>query len=155
MKHSSYLTFRILQETEYPWDLLLEADPSRGQIETYLPGSEVVGVFCEDVIIGVLALFPKGRHAVEIKNVSVTLEHRGRGFGRLLLLDAVKRARTQGYSQIEIGTGNSSLGQLALYQKIGFRIVGIDQDFFIRNYPEPIVENGVRCRDMVRLAMKL
>ncbi|WCN36270.1 hypothetical protein [Aneurinibacillus uraniidurans] len=35
---------------------------------------------------------------------------------------------------VEIGTGNSSIGQLALYQKCGFRIIGVDRDFFIKHY---------------------
>ncbi|MGX8177137.1 GNAT family N-acetyltransferase [Exiguobacterium artemiae] len=53
---------------------------------------------------------------------------------------------------IEIGTGNSSIGQLALYQKCGFRIVGVDLNFFLRHYEEDIIENGIRCTDMIRLS---
>ena len=55
---------------------------------------------------------------------------------------------------VEIGTGNSSLDQLALYQKLGFRITGIVAGFFY-DYPKPIVENGIACRDMVRLRVEL
>jgi hypothetical protein len=44
-----------------------------------------------------------------------------------------------------------SINQLALYQNMGFRIAGVDVDFFTRNYPEAIVENGIVCRDMIRL----
>jgi ribosomal protein S18 acetylase RimI-like enzyme len=56
---------------------------------------------------------------------------------------------------LEVGTGNSSIGQLALYQKCGFRITGIDYNYFIRHYDEPIFENGIPCRDMIRLAIDL
>ena len=63
--------------------------------------------------------------------------------------------KKKGYKKIEIGTGNSSLGQLALYQKCGFRITGIDIDFFIRCYQEEIFENGIQCRDMIRLTQYL
>ena len=55
---------------------------------------------------------------------------------------------------VEIRTSNSSLDQLALYQKLGFRITGIVAGFF-DDYPEPIVENGIACRDMVRLRVEL
>lgn len=55
-----------------------------------------------------------------------------------------------GAHALMIGTGNSSLAQLRLYQRLGFRIVSIVPDFFA-NYPEPIYENGILCRDMVRL----
>lgn len=46
-------------------------------------------------------------------------------------------------------------GLTALYQKCGFRIVGIDRDFFTDHYPEPIYENGIWCRDMIRLSIHL
>lgn len=64
-------------------------------------------------------------------------------------------ARGQGAKTLEIGTGNSSLNQLGLYQKCGFRIIGVDKDFFTRHYEDEIVENGIICRDMIRLSMDL
>ena len=67
----------------------------------------------------------------------------------------METARRRGFRTIEVGTGNSGVGQLYLYQKCGFRIVGVDRDFFVRHYPQPIVENGLLCRDMIRLAQDL
>ena len=29
------------------------------------------------------------------------------------------------------------------------------KQYFVRHYPEPIYENGIECRDMVRLRMEL
>lgn len=52
---------------------------------------------------------------------------------------------------MEIGTGNTSFSQLRLYQSCGYRITGIISDYFTRLYPQPIWENGIQCRDMVRL----
>lgn len=54
-----------------------------------------------------------------------------------------------------VGTGNSSFDQLALYQKCGFRMKGIIEDYFIEHYEEPIFENGIQCRDMIRLSLKI
>jgi len=34
-------------------------------------------------------------------------------------------------------------------------IVGIDIDYFSKNYPEEIYENGIQCRDMIRLSKDL
>jgi hypothetical protein len=34
-------------------------------------------------------------------------------------------------------------------------MAGVDVDFFTRNYPEAIVENGIECRDMIRLVHSL
>jgi ribosomal protein S18 acetylase RimI-like enzyme len=79
----------------------------------------------------------------------------GRGIGKKLIQFAMDQAREKNAKTIEIGTGNSSVGQLLLYQKCGFRITGIDRDFFIRHYPEKIYENGIQCRDMIRLSLDL
>ena len=60
--------------------------------------------------------------AVEIKNIAVREDRQGQGLGKKLLQEAIRVAKNKGYERIEIGTGNSSIGQLALYQKCGFRI---------------------------------
>ncbi|KHF37127.1 putative N-acetyltransferase YvbK [Paenibacillus sp. P1XP2] len=54
-----------------------------------------------------------------------------------------------------VRTGNSSLNQLGLYQKCGFRMVRIERDYFVNNYPEPIFENGIPCRDQIVLELML
>jgi hypothetical protein len=50
-----------------------------------------------------------------------------------------------------LGTGNSGIGQLAFYQKAGFRLWRIERDFFSaeRGYPDGIEENGIPLRDVV------
>ncbi len=63
-------------------------------------------------------------------------------------------AKESGAKILELGTGNSSLSQLALYQKCGFGMHSIETGFF-NSYPEPIFENGIRCIDMVRLCTEL
>ena len=56
---------------------------------------------------------------------------------------------------IEVGTGNSSIGQLSLYQKCHFRIIGVDINFFTKHYTKEIFENGIQCIDMIRLSQEL
>jgi len=71
------------------------------------------------------------------------------------MIDEVKLlAKESGAKALEVGTGNSSLSQLVLYQKCGFRLHSIESDFF-DSYPEPIFENGILCIDMVRLRVEL
>ena len=41
------------------------------------------------------------------------------------------------------------------YQKAGFRITGVIPNFFKDNYDEEIIENGIPCRDMIRLTLEL
>ncbi|MDQ0231841.1 GNAT family N-acetyltransferase [Metabacillus malikii] len=138
-----------------PIDLLLLADPSLRIVENYLQRGECFVAEVNDNIVGVYVLLPTRPKTVELVNVAVCEEQQGKGYGRKLVIDAIKVAKEEGYKTIEIGTGNSSIGQLALYQKCGFRISGVDQDFFIKHYEEEIYENGIRCRDMIRLAQNL
>jgi ribosomal protein S18 acetylase RimI-like enzyme len=148
-------TVTPLEESSYPWELFLLADPSRDMIAGYISGAVVLGACRESVILGAIILTPLNDGAWEIKNIAVQPAHQGHGIGKELIRAALDVCRERGAREVWIGTGNSSINQLALYQKMGFRIAGVDVDFFTRNYPEAIVENGIECRDMIRLVHSL
>jgi ribosomal protein S18 acetylase RimI-like enzyme len=154
--------YRLARATDgnaVPWDLLLLADPSRRQVASYLgcQDGEVWLVQTEDegVTIGVGVWCPMADDTAEIKNVAIEPAWQGCGLGTALVRHLVERIRERGFRRVEIGTGNSSLAQLGLYQRLGFRIVGVDRDFFMRHYDAPLEEDGIPCRDMVRLARDL
>lgn len=150
------LIIKQLENEEYiPWNLLLLADPSQEAIKKYVSKSEIYIASIGNIIIGAYVLTKISSDVIELKNIAVEKKYQRKGFGKKLVLDAIQRTKDKGYKRIEVGTGNSSLSQLALYQKCGFRIVGIDKDFFIRNYKENIMENGIRCVDMIRLSIDL
>lgn len=146
------MEIRLLKESEpLPMSLLLEADPAEEMIRGYIPESDILVAEEDGQAVGVCVLLPLLSQIAEIKNIAVVERERGRGIAKALIAEALKQAKDKGFRSVEIGTGNSSLNQLALYQKCGFRLKSIDRDFFLRNYPEPIFENGIQCRDMVRL----
>ncbi|WP_373836154.1 GNAT family N-acetyltransferase [Jeotgalibaca arthritidis] len=150
------MNIRLLSDKEKPpMDLLLLADPSPKMVEEYLKEGESYIAGSENQLIGIYVLLPTRPETVEIVNVAVAEKYQSRGIGKLLVKDAIEKAKIKGFKTIEVGTGNSSIGQLALYQKSGFRITGVDKDFFIRNYEEEIYENGIQCQDMLRLAQEL
>lgn len=142
-------------EEQYPLELLLLADPNQKLVEDYIGRGECFVAEEDGSILGEYVLLPTRPETIEIVNIAVAEHCHGKGIGKKLVNDAIKRAKERGYKTIEIGTGNSSVGQLALYQKCGFRIVGIDKDFFIRHYDEEIYENGIQVIDMVRLSQDL
>ncbi|KAA0563538.1 GNAT family N-acetyltransferase [Bacillus sp. CH30_1T] len=142
-------------DEDLPMELLLLADPSEEIVKEYVTRGECFVAKLEQKMVGVYVLLPTRPETIELVNVAVAEEMHGRGIGKQLVMDAVKVARSKGYKTIEVGTGNSGIGQLALYQKCGFRMVGVDMDFFIRHYSEEIYENGIQCRDMIRLAQDL
>lgn len=148
----------VLRELDFhqaPWALLLLADPSREQVLGYLPRSRVLALFDVEQVLGVVVMTPSVAGEAQITNLAVDEACQGRGLGRRLLESAIEQAREAGLQRLTIATGNSSLAQLGLYQRLGFRIVGIETDHFVRHYPEPIYENGIQCRDQIRLALDL
>jgi aminoglycoside 6'-N-acetyltransferase I len=147
-----FIKVRIQQTDTPPYSLLLLADPSKEGIEKYINQSLVFSAFSNDTLCGVIVLYPHTKQNVEIKNIAVSDSFQGKGIGSQLIDFAIEEAKKLGYNSIEIGTGNSSFGQLYLYQKKGFRITKIMRDFFVENYPEPIVENGIPCKDMIVLS---
>ncbi len=136
------------------YELLLDADPSREMVDRYLKKGTLFEAKVRSQIVGVLALVPTSKDAVEIMNLAVDEKYRGQGIAQEMLQFAIEQAQVNGYQRIEIGTGSTSFQQLYLYQKCGFRLTHIDQDFFVRYYSEPIVENGLVLKDMVRLALE-
>ncbi|WP_438313017.1 GNAT family N-acetyltransferase [Sporosarcina sp. FA9] len=147
---------RKLNEGEQlPMELLLLADPAREIVEEYVQRGECFIAEIEQQTIGVYVLLPTRPETVELVNVAVVEGLRGRGIGKSLVLNAISVAKIKGYKTIEIGTGNSSVGQLVLYQQCGFRIIGVDPNFFVRHYSGKIFENGIWCRDMIRLSQDL
>ncbi len=140
---------------ELPWDLLLHADPSRARVEGYLSDTLTRIAKREDDVIGVYALQQHDATTFELMNIAVAPAYQGTGLGRRLLGHAIGLAESKGARVIDVGTGNSSFGALRFYQRTGFRIVGIEPDFFTNNYDAPIVEDGIPCVDMIRLRLVL
>lgn len=138
-----------------PMDLLLLADPSKEMIEEYIHTGHCYVARHDGEIVGVIVLLKTRPKTIEIMNIAVKEQYQQKGIGKQLLAFAIAKAKEEQIHTLEIGTGNPGVQQLLLYQKCGFRIVGIDADFFRRHYPEPIYENGIECRDMIRLRMDL
>jgi ribosomal protein S18 acetylase RimI-like enzyme len=138
-----------------PMELLLDADPSEETVNEYLAAGTCFLAVAGDRIVGVLVITPTRPRMMEIMNVAVHPELQNRGIAKQLIRHAIGFAKASGCRMLEIGTGNPGVIQLLLYQKCGFRITGIDFDFFRRHLPERIYENGIECRDMIRLSLDL
>ncbi len=134
-------------------ELLLTADPDKNSILAYLPNSKVL-TYHDDQHCKGIALLTVSNGVYELKNIAVVKECQGKGIAKLMISEVKSMAKKIGANSVVVGTGNSSLSQLALYQKCGFRMSHIESDFF-KSYAEPIFENGIRCIDMVYLRAKL
>lgn len=144
------------QETqEIPLDLLLLADPCEEMINQYLHTGICFIAKDSDKIVGVLIMLKTRPMTMEIMNIAVREEFQNKGIGRQLINKAIEKAKRENIRILEIGTGNPGVIQMLLYQKCGFRIVGVDFDYFRIHYKEKMVENGIEIRDMIRLKMEL
>lgn len=142
---------KLESNTKAPMDLLLLADPSEELVRKYLKNGICYIAKSSNEVVGVVLILETAPKKIEVMNLVVKEEYQNKGIGKKLLLHVIEEIKKEEIESIEIGTGNSSVIQMLLYQKCGFRIVGIDFDFFRRNYSERIYENGIACRDMIRM----
>ena len=140
---------RFSADDEPPWELLLLADPSEEMVRGYLTRSELFGCFSGKACIAVAAVVSQGEGVCELKNLAVGPPRQRHGIGRLLL-DYVCDCCAENFRVMEVGTGNSSIGNQHFYRSMGFHRFRTDRGFFLRNYPEPIEENGLLCTDLVK-----
>ncbi|KYC48912.1 MAG: acetyltransferase [Candidatus Methanofastidiosum methylothiophilum] len=146
----------VIEETSetIPTDLLLLSDPSEEVINEYIHLSTHFIAKLNNKIVGALLLLKTRPRTMEIMNISVYEEYQNRGIGKQLIYKAIEYAKANKVKELEIGTGNPGLIQMMLYQKCGFRIIGVEFDYFRKNHDEKIFENGIECRDMIRMRME-
>lgn len=84
----------------------------------------------------------------EIMELAVAPDRHGQGIGRAIVAWLIDEARRRGKSAMLVGTANSSIGNIAFYQKVGFRMDHVRKDYF-RYYREPHYEDRIQIRDML------
>lgn len=155
-RHMDDMTIRQLRADEaLPLELLLLADPSEDMIRSYVtPGTCYVADH-NDTIVGAMVVIEIADSAAEIKNIAVHPSYQGMGIGTKLISHAIHQCTADDYHELKIATGNTSIHQLRLYQKMGFVVETEIAKYFIDNYPEPIYEHGQQCTDLIILSMNL
>lgn len=143
-----------LQKKEKYKDFLLMADESEEVVNQYISRGEMFSLQFEKKIVGVILFMEESPEIIELKNIAILPSYRGKGFGKEAIKSACLFYRKKSYRKMLVGTANSSIDNIAFYQKCGFKIVGIRKDFFIR-YPEPIFENGIQAIDMLMFEKEL
>ena len=128
--------------------LLLVRDESEAMIDRYLERGELFVLHDPDAR-GLCVVTREGEGVAEIKNLVVAAAWRRRGYGRALIEFVCARYASSCHS-LQLGTG-----EVAFYRACGFVPFDRIPDFFTRNYPQPIVEEGILLRDMVYLRRRL
>jgi ribosomal-protein-alanine N-acetyltransferase len=106
-----------------PWSAQSFLDSLKNPNTIYLiakEGGEIVGY------IGIWISFGEG----EITNVAVSPDWRGKGIGSALLSEARKVSLAEGVEALVLEVRVSTHAAVRLYEKHGFRSVGIRPDFY-------------------------
>lgn len=138
----------ITGERERYLPYLLLADEDEAVVHNYMNDGELYVIRYGELFAGVTLLIEQSETTIELKNIAVVSEFQGRGIGKIALQLISDSCQAKGYTQVIVGTANSSIDNIAFYQKAGFRMDKIKKDFF-SNYSEPIYENGIRAIDMI------
>lgn len=139
-----------VESTEIPIQLLLEADPSEQSIRSYLSDSWCYVAKNNGQIVGACIAKLICASTAEIFNIAVYPDHQQQGIGSGLIRLALNELANKKIHRVELGTGTFGY-QLTYYQRIGFRVDSVVKEHFLANYPEPIFENGIQHKDMLRL----
>lgn len=138
----------ITGEREPYFPYLLLADENEEMVRKYMNDGDLYTIHCGEHLVGVALLIEQSKTSIEIKNIAVKPEFKGKGIGKIVLQMISDNSKAKGYTQVIVGTANSSIDNIAFYQKAGFRMERIDKDFF-SSYDKPIYENGIRAVDMI------
>lgn len=108
--------------------LLLLADESLEQVRSYMHGGELYAFVGRDsVAVGIVLAIPAEEGSVELKAVAVDEAQQKRGIGQVMLAAVLAELRRRGVRRAIVGTANAGIGQLAYYQKAGFRLLRIER----------------------------
>ncbi len=142
---------RIAAGKEAYLPLLLEADPSEAMIAGYLEDGELYALLSNGKIAGAAVIVLREDGAMELKNLAVRREYRGRGYGEMLVRHMTKLCATRS-DALYVGTSPANVG---FYEKLGFERAYVEKGFFTENYPEPIIEDGKPLTDMIYLMRRV
>ena len=149
------IVFEKVQKDKVPLYLLLLADPEEKSIKEYSDDSVFIAAKNEDTIVGIAVINKIDKQSIEIVNLAVNEKWQNKKIGRKLLEEVILYAKTERYKQVIIRTGNSSISQISLYQKLGFQITNVNKDYYLDKYTHVIYENNIQCRDQVELEYRI
>jgi GNAT superfamily N-acetyltransferase len=140
-------------ETVIP--LLRLAEPSASALQWSLRNlSDTVYRFdLADTLVGAASMRWRDDPS-ELVELAVAPDRQGQGVGRRIVAWLIAEARRRGRRALEVGTSSTSLGNIAFYQKCGFRVTAVRPDYFWY-HAEPLVEHGIPVRDMLVFTYEL
>lgn len=141
---------RVCSDKKRYLDLLLLADPCEEMVDKYLAEGEMYVLYDDEEAVCECVMHEREDGQIELKNLATSPDRQHQGFASALMREMF-RLYAGRYEHMFVGT----CGAESFYESLGFRRAYTDFGFFTRNYPEPVIDNGVQCIDMVYLKKDL
>ena len=136
-------------ETEELISILRQAEESEGALRWSIANlSDVVYRMDDDGKLVGAATMQWRSDPCEIMELAIASERQGQGLGKQFVAWLLDEARRRGKQHLIVGTANSSISNIAFYQRCGLRMDHIRPDYFWY-YRIPHYENGIQIQDML------
>ena len=130
-----------------------EEDDERIRAALRDPACLTYAAYVDARLVGAAVVRWSEREAGEILYIAMQASERGKGYGKQLI--AVIQAELPEHGRtLLVGTANSSLENIAFYQRCGFRMFAVKRDYFAYIQP-PLQEHGIVMRDMIVFSYEL
>lgn len=107
------------------------------------PGGEIFFLLEDGVPVGTFAMVPHGPGCYELAKMAVTPSSRGKGYGDILMVEALEWARAQNAEKVMLLSNTILEPAITLYKKHGFQTVHLG--------PHPDYE---RCNIEMEIVLK-
>jgi len=135
----------------FPYEILLIADETVDAINKYVFDSDVYLAIVQQEAIGAFCLLRGNEGDLEIKNIAIVPQWQNRGIGSFLLAKIEEIAKKEEFKTITVGTADTGKRQISFYIRNGYTQYAVKKNFFLKNYDQPIYENGILLKNMVML----
>ncbi len=128
MRESDIPAVRAIEERSFsnPWS----ANTFRGEIQnTSVSFPWVILSGPEKRVVGYI-LYWKVGDEVQINNVAIHPDFRGRGIGEAVVRFVVERVRKEGVNFVTLEVRPSNLHAFKLYLKLGFKVLGTRKEYY-------------------------
>lgn len=138
-------------DEDIPYVMLLLGDYTMEAINQYAINAEMYTMEYYGEEIGIYALTRLDKINYEIKSIAIHEQFRGTGLGQLLLEHATNTSRNDGAHYLWIGTSNMAFKQMRMFQKAGFEMHSVREEFFVNKevYPYERYKEEVLIKHML------
>ena len=106
-------------------------------------------LFENNKVIGQCVVVERCKGECEFKNISIKEQYRRRGHEKRLIAFICNYYK-KSYQTMFVGAGETPKAIL-FYENCGFQRSYVLKKFFVDNYKEPVIDNGVRLINMIYL----